>query len=96
MKDLPEHLRDMTQAKWDALSPAQREKMVDRSELHPLLSTYIGRKVRVQPKRKFGASTFRVGKSTGWRPVLLAVRANASASSDVIGADEVFTLIQPV
>ena len=93
---LPEHLRDMTQARWDSLSRAERHRLMDRSHLHPLLSTYIGQKVRVFPKREDGASTFRVGITTGWRPVLLAVRGNSRGSSDVIRADEVFTRIDVV
>lgn len=93
MKPLPKHLEGMTQAKWDALTASQREKMRDNSELHPLLSTYIGQKVKVLPKREFGASTFRVGITTGWRPVLLAMRGNAHGSSDTINATEVFTSI---
>ena len=87
------NLETMTQAKWDALTPAQRNKAKDRSDLHPLLSTYIGRKVRVHPKREYGVSTFRVGVTTGWRPVLLAMRSNARGSSDIIDAGEVFTRI---
>jgi hypothetical protein len=96
MRPLPEHLRDMTQAKWDSLTKAERERLVDKSDLHPLLSTYIGQKVRVRPARPYGASTFTVGKSSGWRPVLLAMRGNARGSSDLIRADEVFTSIDVV
>jgi hypothetical protein len=94
MKPLPDHLKDMTQAKWDALTPAQRKAMRDTSDLHPLLSTYVGQRIKVTPKRPHGASTFRVGITTGWRPVLLAMRGNANGSSDTIRADEVFTCIQ--
>ena len=96
MKPLPSHLADMTQAQWDSMTPRQRDAMVDRSDLHPLLSTYVGQKVRVLPKREFGASTFRVGKTGGWRPCLLAMRGNALGSSDTIRADEVFTCISVV
>jgi hypothetical protein len=95
-RPLPDHLKDMTQEKWNALTPAQRAKMADTSDLHPLLSTYVGQKVRVFPTRAFGASTFRVGKTTGWRPVLLAMRGNARGSADLIRPDEVFTRIDVV
>jgi hypothetical protein len=95
-KTLPPHLEGMTQEKWDRLSRAERERMRDRSGLHPLLSTYIGEKVRVFPKRAFGKSTFRVGITTGWRPALLAMREGAEASGDLIGPDEVFTRIDVV
>jgi hypothetical protein len=93
MKPLPAHLEGMTQAKWDAMTKAQRDKLRDTSELHPLLSTYIGQRVKVSPKRERGASTFRVGITTGWRPVLLAMRGNSRESSDIIRADEVFSCI---
>lgn len=93
MKPLPAHLEGMTQDKWDAMPKAQRDKMRDTSDLHPLLSTYIRQKVKVLPKREYGASTFTVGITTGWRPVLLAMRGNARGSSDIIRADEVFTSI---
>lgn len=89
---LPDHLKDMTQAKWDALTPKQRAGMVDKSELNPALIGLEGKRVRVSPKRAYGPSTFIVGKSTGWRPIHLAMRAGASGSSDVIGAHETFSV----
>ena len=88
--DLPEHLADMTQAKWDALTPAQRDKLCDTSKLHAKLKGLEGRKVKVWPKRQSGASTFRVGVSAGWRPCSLAMRAGARGSSDVVSANEIF------
>lgn len=93
MKPLPDHLKDMTQDKWDAMSPAQRKAARDMSEVHPLLHTYLGQRIKVSPKREHGASTFTVGITTGWRPVLLAMRGGAHGSSDLIRADEVFTRI---
>ena len=93
MKPLPAHLEGMTQAKWDAMPKAQRDKLRDTSDLHPLLSTYIGQRIKVTPKREHGASTFTVGITAGWRPTLLAIRGNSRGSSDLIGADEVFTCI---
>ena len=74
---------------WVKLTPAQREKLRDESELHPLLKQYIGVKVKVRPKREFGRSTFIVGRSSGWRPILLAMHSRvAHGSSDVIRANE--------
>lgn len=96
MKPLPEHLQGMTQQHWDSLSPTQRETMIDLSDLNTSLLTYMGQKVRVTPKRQFGASTFRVGKTTGWRPAMLAIRGSARGSSDVIHAAEIFTSIERV
>lgn len=92
-RPLPPHLEGMTQARWDCLSPAERERLRDTSDMNPQLRPFIGRKVRVEPKRPHGASTFRVGCTTGWRPALLAMRAGARGSSDLIGAGETFTRI---
>ena len=96
MNTYQHHLQGMTQQHWDSLSPAQRETMVDLSDMNDQLFPYLGQKVRVTPKREFGASTFRVGKTTGWRPTLLAVRGSARGSSDVIHAAEIFTSIERV
>ena len=86
----------MTQAEWDTYTPGQRRAYHDTSDLHPTLLPHIGHKVRVTPKRLFGLSTFRVGITTGWKPVLLAMRGNARGSSDIIGATETFTSITRV
>jgi len=96
MKPLPAHLTDMTQAKWDRLTAAERDRLRDTSELHPQLRPYLGRKVRVTPEREYGPSTFTVGQTTGWRPATLAVRGNTSGSSDLIRKDEVFETVTPV
>lgn len=84
----------MTQAKWDAMSAAERDAIRDTSGLHPKLRGLEGRKVRVSPSRVFGASTFRVGISTGWRPCHLAMRANARGSSDTISPSETFHAVE--
>lgn len=83
-------LEGMTQAKWDSLSPAQRDELRDTSDLHPMLIAYEGKKVTVKPKRAYGLSTFRVGRSTGWKPIHLALKERESGSCDIIGANEHF------
>jgi hypothetical protein len=96
---LPEHLVGMTQRKWDRLSAMERTRLRDRSRLHPKLvglEGLEGQKVRVTPKRQFGASTFRVGTTTGWRPAHLAMRGNARGSSDLIRHDEDFLTVEIV
>lgn len=45
-------------------------------------------------EREYGRSTFYVGRTTGWRPCHLAVRAGSYGSSDVIWADEVFDRVE--
>lgn len=87
-------LEGMTQAKWDSLTHVQRLALRDSSDMHPKLIGLEGHKVRVAPKREYGASTFRVGITTGWRPAHLAMRGNARGSSDLIGRDEAFTIVR--
>ena len=41
-------------------------------------------------EREHGRSTFWVGRTTGWKPCHLAMRAGAYGSSDAIRVDEVF------
>lgn len=83
-------LAGMTQARWDSMTNAERDALRDTSELNPQLIGLEGRKVRVTPKQMLRQSTFRVGHSTGWRPVHLAMRGNARGSSDIIGKNERF------
>lgn len=82
----------MTQDKWNAMSAAEKEAARDNSGLHPALRGWEGRKVTVSPKREYGRSTFIVGRTTGWRPAHLAMRAGAYGSSDLIGPEEQFTI----
>lgn len=82
----------MTQDEWNRMSRAEREAAMDRSGLHPALVGLEGKRVTVSPKREHGRSSFVVGRTTGWRPSHLAMRAGAYGSSDCIGADETFTV----
>jgi len=86
-------LDGMTQMKWDSLSRAEKLAIRDNSALHPKLIGLEGCKVRVAPKREYGLSTFRVGITTGWRPVHIAMRSNEHGSSDLIGKDEAITRV---
>lgn len=90
---LPARLRGMTQARWDRLSFDEREHMMDRSQLHPALVGLEGKRVRVSPLRQ-GISTFYVGRTSGWRPCHLAMRLNALSSSDTIGPNEKFLVVE--
>lgn len=89
-------LHGMTSEKWANLPGATRESIRDNSQLHPKLIGLEHRRVRVTPRRAYGLSTFRVGKTTGWRPSHLAVRSNAMGSSDTIDHDEVFDQVEEV
>lgn len=80
-----------TWADWTALSKMERDALRDTSNLHPKLIGLEGKRVRVTPKREYGLSTFRVGISTGWKPIHMAMRTRiARGSSDTIRADERF------
>lgn len=64
---MPDLLKDMTQARWDRLSPAERHAMRDMSGLTPQLRGLEGRRVEVTTL--YGETRrFWVGMSTGWRP----------------------------
>lgn len=65
-------LAEMTAAKWDAMTEAEREKSRDLTGLSPQLKDLEDWRVEVvtlegETKR------FYVGRSTGWRPCNLAV-----------------------
>lgn len=84
-------LHGMTQARWESLSARERDAIRDTSGLHACLIGYEGKRVRVEPTREFGASTFSVARSTGWRPCHLAMRSKTGeGSSDVINPREPF------
>lgn len=96
IKPVAEHLIGMTWERWCAFAPAHRATMRDKSDLHPQLLGLEGVRVRVKPSRAFGRSTFRVGITTGWRPVHLAMRTGANGSSDIISAAELFETVTRV
>lgn len=82
-------LHGMTQAKWDAMTPAQRDAARDTSGLHPKLIGLEGKRVVVGPWRGEGRrSKFIVGRTTGWRPAHLAMRKGARGSSDLVSPEE--------
>lgn len=82
-------MEKMTQAKWDALSAIDRDKIRDISELHPKLIGLESRTIICMRNGKI--RKFRVGRTTGWRPVHLAMSRNAHGSSDVIDVAEIIT-----
>jgi hypothetical protein len=90
----------MTAAHWNTLSRAEREAARDMSDVNVQLWPYHERTVRVEPPLEgLGERpmrTFRVGLTTGWKPVLLAMRKGAVGSSNIIHADSRFTHIQEV
>ncbi len=91
---LETYVMTMTAAIWAAMAPAERDKARDTSGLHPALKGLEGRKVTVSA-RDYGRKTFIVGRTAGWKPAHLAIaRRNAMGSSDLICADEQFTVVR--
>lgn len=73
---------NMTQAKWDAIAPHQREAIRDNSGLTQQLVRLEG--WRVEVKTTYGETRrFIVGKSTGWRPCHLEVANRNSTGGGV-------------
>ncbi len=77
-------LKDMTQAKWFAMTPAQRDAVRDNSGLTEQLIGLEGWRVEVVDKELSGGATrrFIVGKSTGWRPCHLEIANRRSHGGD--------------
>lgn len=57
----------MDHTQWAAMSPAEREKARDNSDLTPALKGLEGWRVEVVDAEG-GRRRFIVGRSTGWRP----------------------------
>jgi hypothetical protein len=72
-------LSDMTQQRWNAMSPAQRDAARDNSGLSTQLKGCEGWRVEVLDIGDTKPRRFIVGKSTGWRPCHLEL-ANARSS----------------
>jgi hypothetical protein len=65
-------LRDMTQARWNAMTAAERDRLSDLSGLTPQLTGLEGWRVEVLDN--YGQTRrFIVGRSTGWRPCHLEI-----------------------
>ena len=76
----------MTQAQWNAMTPAQKDATRDTSSLHPVLRDYRGQRVEVlyYGERK----RFQIGQTTGWIPATLGLyNRRARGSSDILTKD---------
>jgi hypothetical protein len=71
-------LDEMTQAKWDALSPAERDRLRSDAGLSPQLIGLEG--YRVEVVTNYGETRrFIVGRSSGWKPCHIEIpRRNSS------------------
>lgn len=66
-------LDGMTPAKWDSLTPAERDALRDNGNLSPQLVGLEGWRVEVTTVGDGTKWRFIVGKSTGWRPCHLEI-----------------------
>lgn len=66
-------LQGMTQARWQSLTPAERETLRDNNHLTPQLIGLEGWRVEVTTDGGGTKWRFIVGKSTGWRPCHLEI-----------------------
>lgn len=76
----------MTWERWQALNESEREALRDHSGEHARLVPYIG--ARVECTRYGERVRFWVGRSTGWKPWLLAVHNTRSHGGDAINPNE--------
>jgi hypothetical protein len=79
---MQEPLQGMTQAKWDALTPAERERIRDNRSLTPQLCGLEGWRVEVTDTDGSPPRRFIVGKSTGWLPIHLELANARSCGGD--------------
>jgi hypothetical protein len=89
---MQEPLQGMTQAKWDALTPSERESIRDNGLLTPQLSGLEGWQVEVTDTDGAAPRRFIVGKSTGWRPIHLELSNARSRGGD--GANKQYATVR--
>ena len=77
-------LSTMTQERWESIPRYERLKIRDESSLSPLLIDKEGAKVQIV-LTDGTIERFRLGISTGWRPVHLKMaNSRALGSSDIV------------
>jgi hypothetical protein len=76
-------LAGMTQGKWDAMNPAQKNAVRDNGSLSPQLKGLEGHRVQVTDTPGSASRNFIVGKSTGWVPAHLEVKTSRSFGGGV-------------
>lgn len=84
----------MTQAKWDAMTSAEKNAVRVTSNLHPTLAPLVGSLVEGlyygEKKR------FIVGQSTGWIPVTLGLDSRRASGSSEILTEKNFVLLRVI
>lgn len=86
-------LTEMTQAKWDSLSYAERERLRDLSGLTPQLIGLEGYRVEVVTTYD-EKQRFIVSRSTGWRPCHICLAR--STSSGGMAADQKYKSVRVI
>lgn len=80
------HTEPMTQAKWSAMTPTQKEAARDCSNLTPQLKGLEG--YRVEVETTYGDTRrFIVGRSTGWKPCHLEIARRNSMGGGAAEAE---------
>lgn len=95
----PLSLGSMTWDIWKELSGPEQNALRDFSDCNPQLNPLVGKKVQVEPgfgeAAKYPTDRFWVGRSMGWKPVLLVIRKKGQdGSGETIPKDFVFTKIE--
>lgn len=72
-------LEGMTPAKWDSMSPKEKDAIRDNSGLTDQLCGLEGWRVEVLDVSGDTPRRFYVGKSTGWRPCHLEIARRTSS-----------------
>lgn len=76
-------LDGMTQAKWNALRPDERDAIRDNSGLEPRLIGLEGKRVEITLPDGT-RERFYVGKSTGWLPCHLEIKRRDSSGGGAV------------
>lgn len=86
-------LKDMTQAKWDAMTPAQRSEVRSDAGLTKQLIGLEG--WRVEVVTTYGEKRrFIVGRSTGWVPCHIEIKTKVSTGG--MGADSEYASVTKI
>lgn len=84
----------MTQQQWDNMTPAERDRARDLSDLHPALAPYRG--YRVEGEYYGETRRFIVGQTTGWKPATLGLRSTRPHCRVSVLTPSNFTLLRVI
>ena len=84
----------MTQSRWNTMTPAEKDASLDDSQLHSSLRSLKG--WRVEGLYYGERKRFIVGQTTGWRPATIGMHNIHSQSSSAILTAGNFTLTRAI